>query len=354
MLSRTLNILKSPRFQIISVLVTLLYITAVHIWQYEHSFYSEQPRRILPVDSFTKQLSSNISVGLHVNNFPLFSFSKNDFIMDATIWFQFPVGTESLKVIDRFGFENGEILQKSKPIVKLFDRIVVVSYQVKVQFKADLDYHHFPVGDHRLTIVLHNKTVTPNELVFETKESDFELSDDIFVSTWLPVKKEVQAGYARSVLNKSRENMHVSYPLVVFTISFQNHSVRDLITLYFPLFVIFFIGFFSLLVDLRETHRLLLIASSMPLLVLYQIVINNISPPSSGITKVDFIYFLLVFLSLIILLFQAYVVLRMRRIHPLPKEEQEKTVSRLSTLNSLIFIFIIILLLAAITYNVII
>jgi len=239
-----LRYLKAVHFQLNAVLLALIYITALHVWQYQHNFYSENPQRVLQLDKSARQLASDVNVGLHINNFPLFSFNKNDFVMDAIVWFRFAIGTESLKAIDQFEFQNGKILQKSKPIVKLFGDEVVVSYQVKVQFKTDLDYRYFPVGDHRLTITLHNRSVSPNELTFSATDDNFELSDDIFVSTWLPVKKSVQAGYIKSMLNKGQEDMHINYPVVSFDINFQNHSVRDLITLYFPLFVIFFIGFF--------------------------------------------------------------------------------------------------------------
>ena len=101
----------------------------------------------------------------------------------------------------------------------------------------------------------------------------------------------------------------------------------------------------------ETTFRLELIGTSMPILVLYRIVIDALSPIVGKTTKVDFAFFLLVFLSLAILLFQAYVVLVMRKVVTLPEEGQTKRIARLDTVNSLVFVAIMITLVTLMTYN---
>lgn len=347
-----LKSIKFEKFQLSSILFVIIYILAVLVWEHKKDNYAEPIYPIFKVDEEIKQIASNVSVGLHVNNFPKFSFDLNDFTMDAFVWFKFPVGTESLDTIKRFDFQNGEIKYKSSPMIKLIKDDVIVTYRVKVEFKAYLNYKDFPLGDHRLNIILDNKSVTPNELCFNTKLDNFILSKNILVSTWKPVRKMIQSGYLKSNLQETNSAMEISYPCAVFTIDFENSTLRNLMTLYFPMYVIFFICLFSLIIGISQyLTRMSLIAAAMPILVLFRTVILQLAPPMSEITKADFVYFLLVFLSLVILLFQAHVVMVMKKIKEYDEKLQEQKKNTLTKVNNVIFLLIIVILVVAITYN---
>jgi hypothetical protein len=80
-------------------------------------------------------------------------------------------------------------------------------------------------------------------------------------------------------------------------------------------------------------------------------VIVQLSPVVGESTKVDFAYFLLVFLSMIILIFQAFVVIEMRDINSYTEERKTKIITRLQHINDVVFLGTIILLLVLITYN---
>ncbi len=351
MIKSAFSLFRSSRFQLPLVIVTFAYIMTLHVLQYRQDLYPEEIQRVLPVDAQTEELSSNITVGLHVKNFPQFSFNKNEFTMNAVVWFRFPIGSESITTVEPFEFRNAQIKKKSEPIIRLLGDDVVISYLVHVDFKTHLDYRYFPVGDHRLSIVLHNRTVTPNEVTFKSDCSNFELSNDLLLTNWLAVNKYAQTGYARSTLNQSEEDLSISHPVAAFTIDFQNNSARELITLYFPLFVMFFIGFFSLMLKVVHETRLTMIASSMPVLVLYRLVINAVSPPSATMTKIDFAYFTLVFLSLILLIFQAYVVMSLKDKKDGESRAHTKHIYYLDCLNSIMFILVLLLLNGLLTYS---
>ena len=134
------------------------------------------------------------------------------------------------------------------------------------------------------------------------------------------------------------------------TIDFENTSKRDLITLYFPMFVIFLIGLLSLSLGLKDGARLGLIAAALPILVLFRTAIDAPSPNVGEATKVDYIYFVLVFLSLLILLFQAYLAIRIRMEEDKGKLPPKKRAS-LEKLNYIAFISILILLIIFVTYG---
>ncbi len=277
-MSLLFRFIKAPSFQISSIILSMLLITGILTWEYQKHVYPEPHQEILKVDKKVHRFASIVDVGLHINNFPTFSFHENKFVMNAAVWFRFPAGAESLDTVKNFGFENGTILERSKPFIKLIGHNVVVSYQVKVAFKTYLEYRHFPIGDHRMNIVLHNKNVTPFEVTFLADDNNFELSDNLLIHRWIPASIGAQAGYIKSQLNKADTNLELRYPVVAFSIDFANNSIRDLITLFFPMFVIFFIGFFSLMTDVRDTFRFALITTSVPILALYNMVINAITP----------------------------------------------------------------------------
>ena len=175
------KIIKTAKFQLTCLLLVTLYVAGLLVVEYNQEFYAEKIYPALKVKEDVKQLASNVSVGLRINNFPTFSFEQNQFMMDAFVWFRFPVGSESIDTIEKFDFQYGQITYKSLPMVKLLETDVVVTYQVKVDFKAYLKYKDFPLGDHRLNIILDNRSVTPNELCFNCELSNFVLSEDILL-----------------------------------------------------------------------------------------------------------------------------------------------------------------------------
>jgi len=94
-----------------------------------------------------------------------------------------------------------------------------------------------------------------------------------------------------------------------------------------------------------------MISAVVPILVLFRMVIIDLSPVVAEMTKADFIYFLLVFLSLIILIFQAFVSLEMRYIKNYTEEKQKNIMIWLQRINDLVFLASVILLLILTTYN---
>jgi uncharacterized membrane protein len=84
--------------------------------------------------------------------------------------------------------------------------------------------------------------------------------------------------------------------------------------------------------------------------VLFRTAIDALSPNVGEATKVDYIYFVLVFLSLLILLFQAYLAIRIRMEEDKRKLTLKK-INSLEKLNYIVFISILILLIIFVTYG---
>ena len=350
---RFLEFVRNPQRQLAMVIAIIIYCFTVVTWQYNKTHFADPVQPVLAVHPRVFQLASHITVGMHINNFPEFSFRKNEFTLDALVWFSFPVGTESLQTIKQFSFQNGKVVRRSLPTIKIVDDLVTVSFQTIVDFKAHLDYTYFPMSDHRLNIVLENRSVTPNELCFVSSKDNFALADEkILTSTWRPQKKVVESGYIKALLSESDSSLETNYPCVAFTLEFANSSVRDLISLYFPLFILFFLGFFSLMIDIRkDALRTTVLVTSMPSLALFRLVIDQITPPASNITRIDLLYYTLVCLALMLVLFQVYSLLVLRKANRGQREQsEEKRIYSLELLNSTLFLIISIALVGMISY----
>lgn len=345
------NITKSSKFQQFLMFFAIIYIASILLIQYKQSYFAEENVKLAKISIQEERLTSLVETGLHINNFTEFSFYKNSFVMDCIVWFKFPVGSESIQTIKKFGFKNGKILSKSSPVVQLHNNKAIISYQVLAKFSTPLNYKYFPAGDHKLTIILQNKSVSPTEMYFLSNNYGLELSDNISSGSWAPSKHYVETGYIQTKFKQEKGAVQTDFPCVAYTIDFKNHDLRHFIILYLPLLLIFLLIFTSLLTKIDELGlRFPIVAGVIPILALHSLVIESISPPSGNMTKIDKVYFTLVGLAMVILVFQSFVVSSIKTYREKKPEELEKKKEKLRTINAIIILFVITALTSAITY----
>jgi len=87
------------------------------------------------------------------------------------------------------------------------------------------------------------------------------------------------------------------------------------------------------------------------MLALFRMTMLQQSPVVGELTKSDFVYFLLVSLSLLILIFQAYLAIEIKKVSKYTQEIQDQRIRNLEKFNNLLFLVIILLLIIFITYN---
>lgn len=353
------HIIGSRLFQILAMIVTGIYLTILFVTLNDEYCESEAMVNVLPITKKMEQFATPVMIGLHVNNFLQFSFDKNEFVLDGVVWFKFPIGTESLETVQRFSMENswlqnsGTILYKSEPTIKQIDTDVIVAFDIQASFKSPLNYQKFPIGDHKLNIIITHKYSSPYELSLVSDPASFSLSENLMISNWRCRQLFVKTGYKESSLYAPDKRLVQSYPVAVFSIDFENIGYQELMSLYFPMFVIFFIGLFSLVISVRDAReRLVFIGSSVPILVLFRMVIDSVSPPGVGYnTHVDKVFYLLVFISLCVLLFQTYVTASTRYLADHTAAQQEKILRRLIRENSIVLLLSLLAVLAYMSYS---
>lgn len=353
-----LNSMKSSKFHLFSIVFASICISAILYWQSENTRSVDPIPELFQLDKKALARASQVTVGLHIQSFPMFSFKQNDFTVDGIIWFRFPSGSESLSTIENFAIENsiaqssGKLIHKSPPIITLDGNDVIVSYHIQTSFKTPLYYKKFPMSEHRLNIVIQNRSTTPQELSFISHDSNLTIDKENLVQDWAPGKQTVRTGYSSAPLTNNNKKSFINYPTVIFSTEFKCLGIRDLISLYFPMFVLFFIALFCLLIDITDISRLSYVATAVPILVLFRMVIDAQSPNVGYSTHIDFMYHALVFFSLMILLFETYVVLTLHNVKELTNQRQEQIKKRLYIANDIVFFLILAASVLCVAYSV--
>ncbi len=244
-----------------------------------------------------------VKVGLFIYGFSKFDILNDNFTFDGILFFEFDPTILNLERISKFSFKNGNILYKSEPQIKLNKDLVFVRYDIKAEIKSGLNYKLFPFASHRLNIVLDNNFLYIEEMAFKAPSSKFIVNPEVHVSGWQEHNKEVLYGYYNAQFQKFKSDSTISHPRVAFIIEYLNNSTKEILSIFLPLFMMFFMAVFSFGLDpIVYFHQIVGLASgSVTGMLSYRYVIHNISPKVEYFMISDIIYF--TFLGLIIFIF---------------------------------------------------
>jgi hypothetical protein len=332
----------------------ILIIGGLLMFQYYGRYNSDKPFHI-KIEKVTSKLSAKkVAVGLYINNFSKFSFYSNRFIFNGVIWFRFPKKSMNIDTIGDFRIHSGALLQKSKPFVKYVDNDVVVCYKVTISCMTYLDYKYFPFSDHQLNIVIENWGMSPKEIVFVSDKKDFRHSEHLFVSSWELAGTEVKTGIIESVLQEGKQPMDLNHPSAVFTMKFDNLGFKRFITLYLPLFLMFFMTLFTLLINVtRYDVRLSLVATNVAAVIYFRMVINSLGPKTNMISVMDATYFVLVAMSIVVLFFQTYLGFEVVSWESMADGKKKAKLTFYRKINDIVFYSLLVSLLCFLVYIVI-
>lgn len=345
--------------KILIISLSLAYVSFFIMWEADHSRALEPKPTVLHLDQKELNRSSQVEVGMYINNFQTFSIQRNEFTMDAVVWFKFPGGSESMQTIEDFSIKNsfilnsGQTIYKYPPIIKVIGNDVVINYNILVTFKTNLVYTNFPLGNHMINIQVQNRSVNPYELSFVSKNENLAIDTDFkyILDDWIPISYTVDTGYAKSLISSQNNALDISYPVALFSIEFTNIGHRDVLAIYFPMLVLFLIGLFCLLLDITDPSRLSYVATAIPILVLFRMVIDSISPQTSYMTHLDYMYYTVVLLSLLLTLFQAFLSFIIHAFQLNEQKISENMRRKLTILNDMVFFVILALLVILTTYS---
>jgi hypothetical protein len=262
-----------------------------------------------PKDLVTFQSAPTVKTGLFIRRFPAFDVRSNNFVMDALVWFEFNPHTVSLETLNNFSFENATIIKKSTATTKLVGSQSFAYYEVRLQFTNDLTYFHFPFEDHRLSLILTNQNIIPEELIFQSAPSHIQYPETLHTADWNMTSVNTINGYSRINLEKKIFNKTVTHPLIVFTFDFARAGSRKIIVIFIPLFLCFFLWLFSLIVEIHDTRNSIRLSlGSLSSMFAYRFVIENITPNVGYFTIADRMFAIYLSLLFFIFLINIYMV----------------------------------------------
>lgn len=292
-----------------------------------------------------------VNVGMFIKNFPVFDVTKNTFLVDSVIWFEFNGDEIMLETVEKFSIDNGKILYKSPPDIKMNKNRVFAKYNVLFELKSDLNFHKFPLEDHKLPIVLSNDFVTPDEMFFVIDASSFQLLPNIAPAGWKFRDTSVDAGFVRLKLDSQDPTKVTENPKALFVLNFIKASIRKLLVIFVPLYAASLLSLFSFVINIANTTgKFTLAVTALTALLGYRFVIEQVMPQVGYQTTTDSLYLFLLFFLFIIFSIQ----LLLTRNFMLTTTAKEKHLAdpseRIEKISSIIFIVMAFLLAAATTY----
>lgn len=249
---------------------------------------------------------SVVRVGMIAINMPEFDTKKNEFILNALVWFEFNPLHVSQDTIGNFSFEEGDILYRSEPQVVVKNDLLLVQYQIKVRFSSALAYHYFPFDDHSIFLILTNRSVSTDEVVFTSDSSALTFAKTFSLPGWRMNGYQVAFGQL-SANTGQRRGAAMSVPAIRFGFDFDKMGLIWVITLILPLMIIFYLAMVVLLFARAggDTGPVLML-STIAVLLSYRFVIQTVQPSVGYLTVIDYLYLFDIIAALFAFLINAW------------------------------------------------
>lgn len=257
-------------------------------------FLKINKREFIDAQPSVLQISApnTVKVGLNIQNFLGFEIVQNQFIIDGNIWFIFDPRVISQESVAQFTFNKGEIIERSEPFVqKMSDGSVMLRYDIKVKFSANLVYKYFPLDVHRLYIVLNNKHLDAHSVEFYMHENNFVVSNTLYIPGWHVEERHLKNGYASWAMSNDESELF-KYPRIVLALDLVPSTMRDYIFIMLPLLIILLLslGAFALNLKTHFGSMLSITTTGIGALLTYRYVIEGIAPQVSYYLLSDHIF----------------------------------------------------------------
>lgn len=295
----SLALLTSPLYQALLVLVTFSLLTVISYYSVTGFRNFDPAPQLLSIASTTATIP--VKVGLFINNFLKFDVAKNTFSLDAVLWFEYDPRLVALSDLQQSFFSKGKFLEQAAlnvaPRIEARGQRELAQFNIKLEFSSNLDYRLYPFDNHRLFLVLNNKhlqTKNGARVVFQSDQASFAIAPELYTPGWRCLRHTARSGYAVDQLDGQLAHQ-VEFPRVVFELDFMNSSLKDILIIILPLFVVFFMALLSFHImgvenAPSETRALMIAASAASALLSYRFVISSIAPSVDYFMFIDHIF----------------------------------------------------------------
>ena len=348
---RSMFDITSTRFKTVATGLVILYLLGIFTFALSRFTTTDTVPPLKPINTQALKTLGNFTVrvktGLFIKNFPVFDVTRNTFQVDAILWFAFNADDINLETVERFSIDNGKILYRSTPDIKVEGANIFAKYNVVFELKSDLTFNRFPFEDHRLPILISNDFVTPEEMIYTVDGSSFQILSKVAPAGWNFQDLNVDAGYMPITLDKQDVNKKAENPKALFILNFVKASSRKALVIFTPLFSMAFFGLFAFIMNMgNTTGKVIQATTALTALLGYRFVIEQMMPQVGYFTTTDNIYlFLLAFAF-----FNFIIQLLITRVFMVTDNKDEAFMQRLEKISSIIFIIMLLLLVVVTTY----
>jgi len=309
----TLKDVISFKGQLITLAVTTLaiaYIFSGSLSEFRPSSKSSYVLQVTPeVIKKWGHEPAHVKTGFYWHEFINFDVVKNDFLINAIIWFDFDPTKVKLEDIEKFSFTKGSIHQKSAPLVKkISDTLTYVEYNLRIQFNSIFDYSRFPLDDHKIYLNLINNSVDAQDVVYDVAPDDYVVPEYVFLGGWGIASHDAAAGYTQYLLSK--DTKETKHPKILFSLGIKKQDFRELLLLFLPVFFIFCFSILTLSPYFPSPMGSML--SLVTAFMAYTIVVAHMVP--------DVGYFILIDYLMLFLLLSIFVIFLINFLGALPPE----------------------------------
>ena len=286
-----------------------------------------------------------VNTGIYIKNFSNFDIIRGHFVVDALVWFEFNSDEVMLETIGKFTFDNGRFLKKSPPDIKIVANKTIATYDVRIDFKSSMNYHQFPLEDHRVSLVMTNNFVTPHEMFFLVDNTCFNIAPKVSISNWRIRDVYTDAGYTAPTLDTKDENKTTTFPKAIFLINMEKAGIKKLLVIFMPLYLAVFLSFFSFLMSIGNViGRFSLAASGVSALLGYRFVIEKMIPEVGYFTTTDSIFTMLLMINFLVFVWQLLLGRSFPAKPPPGFKSPQKKLDLFEMLNTLVFLFLLVLM----------
>lgn len=299
------RVLISPLFQVTFIILTTIIIS----WSfyYRLAFFKAHDKlpqyQVITPAKFREfgAFANEINVGLYIDEYENFNLLDNDFTFTGKIWFSFDPGSISIDTLEKFSFAFGQVLSRSPVQTTLLNNKLIARYSIRVHHTSTLALENFPLDNHRIFIQLQNQYISPNEVIFSANLYNFIARTNSEIFGWIQRDLNVKSGYIEDKFDPFDEKRTTLYPTVLFILEFSRASIQQIITIFLPLLLIFYVILFAFSIKENSTS-ISLAAGSVTGILAYKFVIANLSPKVGYFMLSDYIFFLFLGTSILIFL----------------------------------------------------
>lgn len=248
---------------------------------------SEVEPVIIPIKQDHQQV---IDVSLVIFDFVRFDTLVNRFVFDAIVRFDVPQSL-SQEQLEHFRFDRGEIKQKELIEKTIHNDRVIYRYQIRADVSAPLNYTWYPFDDHTLFLTFINRRLSTQDYIFVMNQEQFAVADEN-LSEWVLHKTYCKSGGIQWLSSQQHELKDKISPAIICGIEYLRGGYTGLLTIIFPLLVIFFIALACFAIDAKATYEAIIQSSiaNVAGLLAYRFVIDTVSPATSYLKISDYFF----------------------------------------------------------------